>query len=377
MLEAMLCFTRRGAWLGLACLLVLGHLAAEPENRIVLNLEPSAQNPRNSEGSFATLASGKILFCFGQFYGGGQDDSPARIGEMVSSDQGRTWSRPRVAFDNASNRNVMSVSLLRLAGGKLAIFYIVKKDRWLDGRPVMRVSADEGATWSEPRSIIAVPGYWELNNDRAVQLKSGRIILPLAYYRTRGLADNETSFDSHGLIFWYYSDDEGRSWKEAATWWGLPVADKGGMQEPGVVVRADGSLFSWARTGVGSQYVFESRDDGVNWSPPRPSALISPMSPASIKRLPGSDELLAIYNDHSGRFPYVLRRSPLVAAISTDGGRTWPRRKRVEDDPKGWYCYTAIHFVDDAVLLAYCAGDDQVGGLARLRIRRLARTWLP
>jgi len=66
------------------------------------------------------------------------------------------------------------------------------------------------------------------------------------------------------------------------------------------------------------------------------------------------------------------KRSPLVAAISKDGGRTWPFRTRLEDDPNGWYCYTAIHFVGDAVLLAYCAGDNKIGGLNRLRIRRIA-----
>jgi len=60
-----------------------------------------------------------------------------------------------------------------------------------------------------------------------------------------------------------------------------------------------------------------------------------------------------------------------VTAISSDNGRTWAKPKVVEADPEGWYCYTAIHFVDDAVLLAYCAGDKKVGGLNRLRIRRL------
>jgi sialidase-1 len=38
--------------------------------------------------------------------------------------------------------------------------------------------------------------------------------------------------------------------------------------------------------------------------------------------------------------------------------------------------YTAIHNVGDAVLLAYCAGDPKVGGLNRLRIRRVGLAFL-
>ena len=54
----------------------------------------------------------------------------------------------------------------------------------------------------------------------------------------------------------------------------------------------------------------------------------------------------------------------------------WPRATLIEHDPDGWYCYTAIHFVGDTVLLGYCAGDSKVGGLNRLRIRRASLEWL-
>ena len=64
-----------------------------------------------------------------------------------------------------------------------------------------------------------------------------------------------------------------------------------------------------------------------------------------------------------------------MAAISSDGGKTWPARKVLENDPDGWYCYTAMHFVEDAVLLAYCAGDAKVGHLNRLRLRRPSLDW--
>jgi sialidase-1 len=47
----------------------------------------------------------------------------------------------------------------------------------------------------------------------------------------------------------------------------------------------------------------------------------------------------------------------------------------IEADPTGWYCYTAIHFIDQGFLLAYCAGYPG-HGLDRLRIRRISLSWL-
>src|SRR2546425_3567062 len=48
------------------------------------------------------------------------------IAAIHSDDQGRTWSAPRVVVENVGRENIMSVSLLRLAGGRLAFFYALK-----------------------------------------------------------------------------------------------------------------------------------------------------------------------------------------------------------------------------------------------------------
>jgi Neuraminidase (sialidase) len=348
------------------------------DDTAVLNLEPTAEHPRSSEGSFLTLKSGRLLFFYTQFYGGGADESPARIVGIHSDDGGRTWSRePRIVVENHAGANVMSVSLLRLQNGAIALFYLVKNSL-LDCHPVMRVSQNEGETWSEPKCVLEAPGYFVLNNDRVVQLKTGRLVAPLAFHRARAANPKDyRSLDSRALALWRLSDDEGVTWREAKTWWALPARTASGLQEPGVVELADGRLFSWMRTDQGFQYGCYSTDGGENWPLPERTALESPESPASIKRIPASADLLAVFNDHSGQFPFRKdKRSPLVAAVSTDGGKTWPKRKLVENSPDGWYCYAAIHFVEDAVLLAYCAGDSKVGGLNRLRLRRLSSEWL-
>ena len=359
-------------------MLGIDHTAGAAENAVVLDLEPSRANPRNSECSFVPLESGRILCLYTSFYGGAGDESPARIVSLHSDDAGRSWSRePRMVIENEGGANVMSVSLLRLHSGAIALFYLVKNNL-LDCRPVMRLSTDEAETWSEPRPVGAAPGYFVLNNDRVIQLKEGRLVVPVAFHRARASdPENYQSLDMRAIALWYLSDDEGKSWQEADTWWALPARTATGLQEPGVVELADGRLFSWMRTDQGAQFGSYSTDGGKSWSLPEATALSSPASPASIKRLPGSAELLAIYNDHSGRFPFPKgKRTPLVAAISTDGGKTWLRRKLIESDPDGWFCYTAIHFTENAVLLAYCAGDPKIGGLDRLRIRRLTLDWV-
>ena len=350
-----------------------------PANRVVLDIESSKQNPRNSEGAFVTLKSGRILFFYTQFYGGGGDASPARIVSISSDDDGQTWNRdPHVVVDNTGHQNVMSVSLLRLKSGGIALFYLIKNSLH-DCRPWMQVSMDEAATWSAPKLVVDAPGYFVLNNDRVIQLSTGRLIAPVAFHRARRSDPHDShSFDPRSLAFWYLSDDEGQTWREADDWWALPVASRNGLQEPGVVELADGNVFSWARTDVGAQWGCVSTNAGLSWPPFTTTSLKSPLSPASIKRLPGSADLLAVFNDHSGAFPFPNgKRTPLVAAISSDGGATWPVRKVLENDPKGRYCYTAIHYVEGAVLLGYLDfRGNGAQGSNLLRIRRVGLGWL-
>jgi Neuraminidase (sialidase) len=371
-------FVQTTGLLTAAVFLNLNLTAQAAENEIILDLNPDKTNPRNSEGSFVTLKSGRILFFYTRFHGGSADDSPANIVSIFSDDSGKTWSKePQVVVENPTGANVMSVSLLRLQSGKIALFYLVKNSL-IDCRPVIRISTDEAQTWSDAKHAGDAPGYFVLNNDRVIQLKSGRLVMPVAFHRSRAsLPKNHRSLDSRGIALWYLSDDEGATWREADDWFGLPAHTRSGFQEPGVVELPNGNLLGWMRTDQGAQFFSHSNDGGKSWSPPEKSPLQSPESPTSIKRIPGTEKLLAIFNDHSGKFPFVKnKRTPLVAAVSIDGGKTWPERKLIESDPNGWYCYTAIHFVGDAILLGYCAGDPKIGGLNRLRLRRLELNWL-
>lgn len=345
---------------------------------VVYSLAATAHHPRNSEGSFATLRSGRIIYYYSQFSEGDSDFSPCGIAQMHSDDGGRTWSEPAPLFTPEPGAMEMSVSLLRLASDRLACFTVIKRNK-VDCCPYVRISSDDGATWSAPRRVIDAPGYFVLNNDRVIQTSKGRLVMPLGWHRLSPQAAGAyEGIDLRAVALWYYSDDEGETWKEADTWWALPAVTRTGLQEPGVVELADGSLFSWARTDQGCQYGMRSRDQGVTWSAPEPLALRSPAAPASIKRLPGSADLLAVFVDHSGQFPFELTehtysdRTPLVAAVSSDNGQTWRVRQVLGADPRRDYCYAAIHFTPDAALFAYFAASRDPAQPSTMQLQRVA-----
>ncbi len=360
---------------------------APESSRIVATLPHGPNNPRNSEGAFATLRDGRLLFAYTRYRGTSwADHAVADIAARYSADGGRTWSaEDRLLVPNDGTQNVMSVSLLRLADGRLALFNL-RKDGFNACLPFLRVSQDEGETWSVGSRCIPVPGYFVLNNDRVVALRSGRLAMPVAYHRPRGarqggfLVDGTgLGHDSRALAVFYLSDDQGQTWYEAPDALPLPVRSGTGLQEPGVVELSDGRLWAWFRTDTGRQWQSFSSDAGLTWTWPEPSAFHSPASPLSMKRDPVTGELLAVWNDRSGRWglPEPAKaswgRTPLVIAWSRDEGATWEREQVLEDDPERGFCYVAMHFTPDAVLLAYCCGGRGAGVLQDACIRRLER----
>lgn len=358
----------------------------EPKGMVVLELGPSEGNPRNSEGAFIELKDGRLMFVYSRFIGNSQSDAaPSCIAAIYSHDQGESWSQEEVIATPEEHgvANIMSVSLIRLLNGELGLFYFIRRAR-NDGRLNLRRSADEGKTWSEAQCCIPGLGYYVTNNDRVVRLTCGRLVIPTAHHKMAVEATEYDDFksknDSRGIACFMLSDDDGLTWREAQSFCALHAPrSQTGLQEPGVVELANGSLWAWARTDLGCQYEMFSTDRGETWSQAVPSLFTSPRSPLSMKRCPQDGYLLAVWNPIPNYRTRVIGRrtsgrTPLIGAISRDEGRTWSDDFAVEtEEGGGGYCYTAIHFTDDAVLLAYCAGVPEDGSLlARLRIRKIA-----
>jgi len=339
----------------------------------VLQLAPSAANPRNSEGDFIRLKNGDLLFVYTHFTAGAADEATAHLAQRISHDQGKTWSQDDVVLvAREGGMNVMSVSLERITPDTIGLFYL-RKNSWQDCRPLLRVSGDEGQTWGKALEVFAQEdsSYYVMNNDRVVRMLDGRLLLPLALHFAAGWP----KWTGQAQIFCAYSDDNGRTWRKGQC---APVASSSEsktvtLQEPGVVELKDHRLLLFCRTDAGSQFIGYSRDRGETWSDLQPSNMISPLSPATIERIPQTGDLLLLWNNHERIDPALKgKRTPFTAAVSKDEGGTWMNLTTIHDNPHGWYCYTAVEFVGDHVLLAYCAGDRRENnGLALTQISRL------
>lgn len=312
-------------------------------------------NPRNTEGSVVELKDGRLLLAYTRFYGGGSDHAFADISGMISEDKGRTWSRPFLVQRNDAGCNVMSASLLRLQTGEILLGYLRKNASRTDCRFAIRLSTDEGRTWGP--EVCATPEpveYYVVNNDRVIQLRNGRLLVPAADH-----ADWHKRRRAWAVC--YFSDDKGKTWRRGSGHIELPGC---GCQEPGIVELKDGRVYMIIRNSLGSVYRAISADGGDTWSEATSTGLPAPVAPCSIKKIPTTGDLLLIWN-HSKN-----RRVPLTAALSSDDGETWHHIRDIETQG-GSFAYTSICFVDQTAVLSYWCSR---GGLS-LTVRRIPVNW--
>ncbi len=339
---------------------------------LVLELTPGENNPRNSEGDFITLKDGRILFIYSHYTGSSTSDhAPAYLAGRYSSDAGKTWTQEdQLIVKQEGDMNVMSVSLLRLQNGKIALFYL-RKNSTEDCIPMMRISNDEAKTWSDPIACITdKQGYFVLNNARVIQLKNGRLLMAVALHQSLN-----GKWQNKATLYAYYSDDNGATWTSSKA---VPNNTDIITQEPGVIELKDGTIMMFIRASGGVQQLSYSKDKGEIWTHIEPSNIKSPISPASIERIPSTGDLLLVWNNNDGSNPATKgKRTPLTLAISKNDGKTWENVKTIEGDPNGWYCYIAIHFTKKDVLLGYCAGiQPQNPHLSITNITKLSNKWV-
>lgn len=302
------------------------------------------ESPRNSEGDIVVLKDGTLLAAWSEFYGGSRDDSAARISAKRSADGGKTWSERFTLRENTGAENVMSASFVRLDSGELLLFYLEKHSR--DDLDLLVVrSEDEGKTWSDLVLVSPEPGYHVMNNARVLLTSTGRLVCPIA--TTDRVWEKGHSFRT----VCYFSDDDGKTWQRGK---GDVTAPKRGAMEPGLIEKSDGTLLQTIRTQTGKQWVSESNDGGDTWTEARPWTVTSPEAPATLAKLPDGKGWVVIHNpsldpdnSHGGA------RTPLVAAVTKDEGKTWSKPKAIESNPALTFSYISVDFVGDRALLTY------------------------
>ena len=274
------------------------------------------------------------------------DEVPCQISSMISTDRGRSWGDRKVIQRNEWKHNVKHSNLIRLSDQEI-LFSYVGWDSAKNRNVFMRRSMDNGSTWGE-QIQISEPGWYCNNADRAIRLSTRRVLLPAhgPYAENYIGGTPYKGGDLHAFVF--YSDDGFKTWKRSSD---SMTAEGRGCHEPTIVELKDGRLYCLLRNTNKCQYYSISEDGGDHWSKPAPTTLASPESPALVKRIPATGDLLVLWNNVPSKSNWP--RTPLTAAISKDEGKTWGQYHDIDNRSDYDAAYPSLTFIGDEALIAY------------------------
>ena len=220
-------------------------------------------------------------------------------------------------------------------------------------------SRNGGKTWQRGGQLMAYRASIQGLHNAGVQMASpahrGRIVLPFymqmdgrhpdytrperggyaTYMGEKILLETHTHTPEMSGSFMVVSDDEGESWQTSEGFL-MGYFEDGHMgftpgDEPSVVELSDGRLLCYMRSTCG-RIVRSTSDDGAcTWSKVEPTDLAMSNSPCALARIPGSTDLVLIWNQVSAdEIERGYRRGRLSLAISRDDAATWERFKTIE-----------------------------------------------
>ena len=370
----------------------------------LLNVAPATDAiTRKSEASLVSLKDGSVLLAYAS-HAGRSDNDRAPLVALKLDREGRPMSTERVIIPPPDGGfNAMSPALQRLPDGRIGMLFSYRQSQKIASRRFTS-SSDEGETWSPP-VIIAEGQYKTGCHDRFTVHSSGRLLAP---------CHCTEDWDLHHLhVRVGRSDDLGRTWtlgdpitlpyvrwlasenpisaarKRPSPPPSTPPAPErqdfvhnteSGCIEPGIAERADGSLLMTIRTAMGTQFRSESFDRGQTWSAPRSMEVVSPVAPAHLSRLPGTDDLLLLWTaDYDPLASLSGERHTIMACISRDGGTSWPpaQRKILVHDPEHSVDYPSVLYRGNEawITLRTSTGKGVLQGKTSTQLMRVPLSW--
>jgi len=301
-------------------------------------IRPLREYPHCHAPSICELPDGDLLLAF---YAGEYEGAPDQVilGTRYDRSAGR-WSEPEIWVHVFRRATVNPRVFVGPDGVVWLVAPVNYGEHWCSGGTYLflKRSSDGGHTWTDLELLVERKGLLGKNKPL---VEGDFVLLPVEW---------EATWSATFLR----SEDGGRTWEIVGD---LGRAAGAHLIQPTVVRLPDGRLLAYMRSQEGRIFSSYSTDDGRSWSVPEPTSLPNPNSGIDMVRL-RSDNLVLVYNPTEPlprseklhpAWPRVMPtgfevwgpRTPLVAAFSEDGGRTWPRRLVLEDED-GEYSYPAV-----------------------------------
>lgn len=291
------------------------------------------------------LANGDLYLAY--YCGSGEYSNDTAIYAARLPKGQRQWTTP-VSIASVPYRSVGNPVVWQASDGKVWLFYVVRYGAtWSTSLIQAKISSDGAKTWSDPMIVTMTQGM--MVRSQPLELANGDILLP-AYHET-GNDTESVGPDSCSLFFRF--DSKKHTWTETNR-----IRSRIGNIQPAVAKINDKLLVCYCRRGGdysarpdGRIVRSESRDGGRTWSNGTETEFQNPNAAVEFIRLRSGHHLL-IFNDSLGE------RTPLTAALSTDGDKTYPHRRNLIEGKDGDFGYPyAIQTSDGKIHLIFTANQ--------------------
>ena len=289
------------------------------------------------------------MFPAGGHYGG-NDKKSNTMTALRSSDKGKTWSDPYIAFNIDYNQHgfiplIPKGSKRIYSFGTQPVWGLYKRDDGLwENAPIGYLySDDDGYTWTGPVLINPIndPGFTGMSVMRMCETDKGTWLIGShdGYHHEKPLV--------HTYLYILRSEDQGKTWEV------LPGKRRGGWNikpfnrmDEGRPIQVGEKILFICRTPEGHLWARWSSDDGKTWTEARPTSLVHPDAPPMITHLSDGKTLVCLHHNRHHDFNYTgLKaekheimgdRSEIWASFSKDCGETW-------SEPVFVYCNAVKH----------------------------------
>ncbi len=297
--------------------------------------------------SITELDNGDIFLAF--YTGAGEYATETRVFGSRLRKGSNAWSKPTPIASNPFY-SMGNPVVWQAPDDVLWLFFVVRPGAtWSTSRTAAKISRDRGQSWSDAFIVAWEPGM--MVRSRPILLADGAYLLPL--YHETGSDPDRTDPDTSSVFLRF--DPQSRTWTESNR-----VRSRQGNLQAAVVELEPGRLLALCRRGGdyepgddGNVVRTESTDGGRTWSPGVETEFPNPNASVELIRL-RNGHLLFLYNDSP------TERTPLRAAISTDGGKTWPHRRNIAEGPGDFAYPTAIQTRDGRIHVTYTSDERTV-----------------